>query len=395
MNSQIEIYEVEIRPTGTRHDWVSQIRNAANLLRDKARSRNPAIKIVPRAKEDKIIIYGMARPDLENLLAAIQNTSETTHSSPFEYSIESRPPTEEELLKFYEVYIAEQDSIIRKQDSQIANLQNGKEQSDKKSAKLAAEIAGLEGMLKTARRELDERASTPIVKIEKVVEKGYKLPEQDIVDIIKAAFQFPALKEGAYDLAFDGVNSISEAMELAKHDKYAFFSKRLEHKVKNDIEVVLWLDKQDHSSCDTSRSSRWKWKQDIINAKPPCIHVKKILDLENQYEALCTVVSECEINTRIRPDILYIISEENGKCLVYLPTGKGDGWFTKQIRDHVLQTLEPHYQNIVSDKSTGVRKLTVPSGKAEEIKELLEKSQNKYEFTKMNYSIKIVIANKN
>ncbi|MBI2040591.1 MAG: hypothetical protein HYT16_00645 [DPANN group archaeon] len=375
----MDCFEVQLNALGTRFEPLQQARNIKNLVKDRLHKRGLLSAFVSL---DGTVLYVAGAPldIVENIFSELAKVSAAVHQQPFGYNvIKSDVPPEQAMMRYIQSLEAEQARLERQRLGSETQLEKTRETFDERLKRLQTENTNLEGRLRML-----QQAQPIVAQVvnggEKVFVPFFQVPHDALAEITGAQSSYIRIQDFNFEHALQGIVP-AEALELMKLNRVEFLSARLETKITKREDLSHWLDRQDHAQCN-----------------PDCVHAERLDNLEIQYASLRNLYSFLQVAPPMRPPLVYLLADETGtkgECTVYLPIGKSDGWLTKQMRDHVTETLMELYGKgrVHSNKDLkvgAVRRISTRGASSDVIKEALLASQAGRGFSRFGYSTKII-----
>ncbi|MEK6923313.1 MAG: hypothetical protein AABW84_01295, partial [Nanoarchaeota archaeon] len=376
-----ETYAIYLTALGTRFDSNSAALNVRNILQTKLRKKGFFGNI--RIRGTELYVTGIPEQEIISVIDTIQKSSANIHHSPFKYTLEKLELSEEELQ---EKHINGLENLTVAQEREIKSLETKIKDSEqqrvvwtKQQQQYENQIIGLEGKLKLA----ETKSGAVIRDVQEVKIQYFKLPDKVLEDIMYIFSRTILIQDEILTTLED--KSMEEAIELSKLNPYEFLTKRLNYDIKEDYDLILWLTQQHHYECKNENN---------------CEHIKLIDAYKKEYDALGLFADFSKIDalglfadfskinaTNPVQDIPYLIYKEDNNGVVCAPMGTSKGWLTKQIRDHVTDTLLDKYgkEKVKSHKEKNTRKFIVEDANPNEIKNYLAESQVGREFYKLGF----------
>ena len=375
-NGTSEAYQVQLNIKlgrgGEPEDFVQII---AGVLKSRLRKSGafPKAIVTSYKKDSLLVVVGVPREDLEKNLAE-QSQKGIIHGYMFGYRISATEVTREQAEGNE---IANLEALLEKRDAEL-------ELADRRLGEAAAqnnELAGRHRLLEQRLREM-QAAATGTKAAEPVLVPFFQVPHEALAGITNAQSAYTRAQDCNFECALNGM-AVEKVLELMKLEPNEFLSARLSVIINTREDIIKLLEQQDHSLCKTA-----------------CSHLEEVERLQSQYGALQSLKYFMSAEQEhAAPKLVYLLTDETTRtnmCTIYLPIGKSDGWLTKQMRDHVIETLIELYgkgavQSSKDLKVGSVRKISTVGATSEAIKAALESTQKKYHFSRFGYTIKVIV----
>lgn len=366
-----ETYVINITSLGTRFDPNSAALNVRNILRTKLRRKGLKSGVFSISGTE-LYVTGIPEQDIVPVINAIQESSAKVHGQPFKYSLEKVELSEEELqekqISGLENLTTAQESKINSLEAKINDLKQRRDVSNNKQQQYRSQIIDLEGKLKLA----ETKSGAVIREVQEVKVQYFRLPDNVLEDIMYVCSRYVITFDEICTKVLEG-KTIEEAIALSKLNPFEFLAKRLNFDIEDSYDLNLWLTRQQHYECKN---------------EDDCEHTKLISNYQTEYGALRIIVKLSE-SDEAHCDIPYLIVKEGNNGIVYAPIGTSKGWLTKQIRDHITDTLVSKYgaEKVKSHKEKNTRRIIVENAELSDIKHYLDESQSSMDFYKLGFRI--------